>query len=56
MNSYNDIGISFEGLCYYAIYRLISSESKKYAHVFRSGVFGGLMITMNKAGKVENHV
>ena len=35
------IGISLEGLCYFSIYRLI--ESEKYAHIFRSGVFGYLM-------------
>lgn len=35
------IGISLEGLCYFGIYRLISSE--KYAHIFRSGVFGYML-------------
>ncbi|MBQ8928051.1 MAG: hypothetical protein IJ055_07240 [Oscillospiraceae bacterium] len=35
------IGISLEGLCYFGIYRLIQHE--RYAHIFRSGVFGYLM-------------
>ena len=35
------IGISLEGLCYFGIYRLINSE--KYAHIFRSGVFGYML-------------
>ena len=35
------IGISLEGLCYFGIYRLIASE--KYAHIFRSGVFGYML-------------
>lgn len=35
------IGISLEGLCYFGIYRLISSD--KYAHIFRSGVFGYML-------------
>ena len=35
------IGISLEGLCFFGIYRLISSE--KYAHIFRSGVFGYML-------------
>ena len=37
------IGISLEGLCYFGIYRLIASGSKKHAHVFRSGVFGYML-------------
>ncbi|MCR5806467.1 MAG: hypothetical protein K6G68_05465 [Oscillospiraceae bacterium] len=37
------IGISLEGLCYFGIYRLIASGSDKYAHVFRSGVFGYML-------------
>lgn len=35
------IGISLEGLCYFGIYRLIGSD--KYAHIFRSGVFGYML-------------
>ena len=35
------IGISLEGLCYFGVYRLIKSE--KYAHIFRSGVFGYML-------------
>lgn len=35
------IGISLEGLCYFGIYCLIKSE--KYAHIFRSGVFGYML-------------
>ena len=37
------IGISLEGLCYFGIYRVIVNGSKKYAHLFRSGVFGYLL-------------
>ena len=37
------IGISLEGLCYFGIYRLIASGSQKYAHIFRSGVFGYML-------------
>ena len=37
------IGISLEGLCYFGIYRLIASGSRKHAHAFRSGVLGYLM-------------
>ncbi len=35
------IGISLEGLCYFGIYRLIAPG--KYAHIFRSGVFGYML-------------
>lgn len=35
------IGISLEGLCYFGIYRLIASD--RYAHIFRSGVFGYML-------------
>ena len=37
------IGISLEGLCYFGIYRLIAGGSSKYAHIFRSGVFGYML-------------
>ena len=37
------IGISLEGLCYFGIYRLIANGSHKYAHIFRSGVFGYML-------------
>ena len=37
------IGISLEGLCYFGIYRLIASGSRKQAHIFRSGVFGYML-------------
>ena len=37
------IGISLEGLCYFGIYRLIASGSRKHAHIFRSGVFGYML-------------
>jgi len=32
------IGIPIEGLCYFAIYRMIAAFSNKYAHIFRSGI------------------
>ena len=37
------IGIPLEGLCYFAIYRLIAPYSEKYAHMYRSGIFGYLV-------------
>lgn len=37
------IGIPLEGLCYFAIYRLIAPYSQKYAHLYRSGIFGYLI-------------
>lgn len=36
-------GIPLEGLCDFAIYRLIASRSEKYAHIYRSGIFGYLI-------------
>ena len=36
------IGIPIEGLCYFAIYRLIAPYSEKYAHFYRSGIIGYL--------------
>lgn len=37
------VGISLEGLCFFAVYRLIVPYSKKYAHLYRTGIFGYLM-------------
>ncbi|MCM1496241.1 MAG: hypothetical protein NC089_10645 [Bacteroides sp.] len=37
------IGIPLEGLCYFAIYRLIVQGSEKYAHTYRAGIFGCLI-------------
>lgn len=37
------IGIPLEGLCYFAIYRMIAPFSEKYAHIYRSGIFGYLI-------------
>ena len=37
------IGIPLEGLCYFAIYRMIAPFSEKYAHLYRSGVLGYLI-------------
>lgn len=37
------IGIPLEGLCYFAIYRLIASGSMHYAHIYRSGILGYLI-------------
>ncbi len=34
------IGIPLEGLCYFAIYRLIAFRSMHYAHLYRTGIFG----------------
>ena len=34
------IGIPLEGLCYFAVYRMIAPFSEKYAHIYRSGIFG----------------
>ena len=34
------IGITLEGLCYFAIYRLIAPYSEKYAHIYRAGIIG----------------
>ena len=34
------IGIPLEGLCYFAVYRLMAPYSKKYAHMYRTGVIG----------------
>lgn len=36
------IGIPLEGLCYFAVYRLIVPYSEKYAHMYRSGILGYL--------------
>ncbi|MCM1525580.1 MAG: hypothetical protein NC120_14130 [Ruminococcus sp.] len=37
------IGIPAECLCYFSIYRLIAAGSKKYAHLYRSGLIGCLI-------------
>ena len=37
------IGIPTECLCYFAIYRMIAPGSPKYAHIYRSGIFGMLI-------------
>ena len=37
------IGIPTECLCYFAIYRMIAPRSPKYAHIYRSGIFGMLI-------------
>ncbi len=37
------IGIPTEGLCMFAIYRLIASRSMRYAHLYRTGIFGYLI-------------
>ena len=37
------IGIPLECLCYFAIYRLIAHKSEKYAHTYRTGIFGCLI-------------
>lgn len=37
------IGIPIECLCYFSIYRLIASQSQKYAHMYRSGIIGCLI-------------
>lgn len=38
------IGIPVECLCYFSIYRLIFPASEKYAHRYRSGIFGCLIL------------
>lgn len=37
------IGISLEGLCLFAVYRLMADKSPKHAHIYRAGIFGYLM-------------
>ena len=37
------IGIPLEGLCFFAVYRLIASRSMHYAHLYRAGIFGNLI-------------
>lgn len=37
------IGIPLECLCYFAVYRLIAHKSEKYAHTYRTGIFGCLI-------------
>ncbi|MCM1100025.1 MAG: hypothetical protein NC079_04820 [Clostridium sp.] len=38
------IGIPLECLCYFAIYRLIAHKSEKYAHTYRTGIFGCMIL------------
>ena len=33
-------GIFLEGLCYFAVYRLMADAAPGYAHLFRAGIFG----------------
>ena len=33
-------GLFLEGLAFFAIYRLMADASPKYAHIYRSGIFG----------------
>ena len=33
-------GIFLEGLCYFAVYRLMADAAPKYAHIYRAGIFG----------------
>lgn len=37
------IGIAIETMCFFGIYRLIDSVSKKYAHLYRAGLIGMLI-------------
>lgn len=37
------VGIPLEGLSYFGIYRLIACKSEKYAHIYRSSIFGYLI-------------
>lgn len=34
------VGIPLEGVCYFAIHRLIVPYSEKYAHMYRTGILG----------------
>lgn len=34
------VGIFLEGLAFFGIYRLMADAAPKYAHIFRSGIFG----------------
>ena len=33
-------GIFLEGLCFFAIYRLMADAAPRYAHIYRAGIFG----------------
>ena len=33
-------GIFLEGLCFFAIYRLMADVAPRYAHIYRAGIFG----------------
>ena len=37
-------GIFFEGLAYFAVYRLMADAAPKYAHLYRAGIFGYIWI------------
>ena len=37
------IGIAIETMCFFGIYRVIVSESEKYAHAYRAGLIGMLI-------------
>ena len=37
-------GLFLEGLAFFAIYRLMADTSPKYAHIYRSGIFGYIWI------------
>ena len=37
------IGMTLEGLCFFGVYRLMAERSPKYAHSFRTGIFGYLI-------------
>ncbi len=34
------IGLFLEGLAFFAIYRLMADAARKYAHIYRAGIFG----------------
>ena len=36
-------GVVLEGLACFGVYRLMAAKSPKYAHRYRSGIFGYLM-------------
>lgn len=37
------VGISIEGLSFFGIYRMIAPYSEKYAHLYRTGIFGWML-------------
>ena len=38
------VGIPLEILCYFGIYRLIADNSMRLAHIYRSGIFGNIVL------------